>query len=101
MPVGPATCLDILKHKQPAASCHHVAPEMQLPSPSPYVGLSPCPPPRGGVESAPVLPALGMWGEEGRGGRQGKGCLLLPHTDQDSCPQAQLMAKEVPQLQEG
>nr|XP_058938829.1 cytochrome c oxidase assembly protein COX14 isoform X1 [Kogia breviceps] len=30
---------------------------MELPSPSPYVGLSPCP--LGGVESAPVLPALG------------------------------------------
>lgn len=70
MPVGPATCLEILKHKQPAASCHLIAPEVELASPSPYVGLSPCP--LGAVESAPVLPALSMWGEEGRGGRQGK-----------------------------
>lgn len=61
--------------------------DMQLPCPSPDVGLSPCP--LGGMESsssAACLAAGVMYEGKGWGrGQQGRGCQWLSHTDQESC----------------
>lgn len=68
---GPTTCLEILNHQAAYSLFNHILPEMELPCPSPNVGLSPCP--LEGVESCPSAVCFGCmcWGEgEGRG-RQG------------------------------